>query len=217
MLIYNGPRTTRNGASISVDWYDQSRGIILWTLTNPTSNAISVSFNRGQNELGVPPYFFFGDAYWGTYIVENSLAFFLTGAPSPMSGDYTSKPIPLALLFTPVGFGLAFVFTIAPKSVITVEEGGFTNDSDGEINTVAQISNIIESVYVGTFEMSASFSALSNCEFIAPCANSPAKSKVACFVTSDVPISCSSSENKERINHPKTEPANTAITKAKLR
>lgn len=102
-------------------WHDESKGLVKWTFTNPSSAVQSGLLFRATYP--------FGNAFWPIY--EDNAAFntsfTLINTPLPEQGVQSNSP-PLAVFKNPDGsMFVAFLFTIAPQSSWAMLEGGFTS------------------------------------------------------------------------------------------
>ncbi|KAK4534070.1 hypothetical protein CDCA_CDCA01G0095 [Cyanidium caldarium] len=113
--------TSPRGLQVSWRWVNQTLGIVLWTMHNPTDETLAVSLIRGAHPM-VPAYCF-GNAFWPAYLSPTTAFVELGTGPYPPQEEL---PVYMQLaILKAQKQGMCFVFTVAANSSIYFTEAGF--------------------------------------------------------------------------------------------
>jgi len=131
-------------AIVSWQWYDQAKGVVKWVFTNNGSMTGSWVLVRAAEQGGeILENYVFGSAYFPIYSYNASQfgSHFLTSAPTPLidSGVENNSP-PLAVIQTPHGYAVAFVFTLSPGQTWSMLEGGFGGEVEPANPVLADVT-----------------------------------------------------------------------------
>jgi len=110
--------------SVTVNWWDQSQGIVEWTLKNNTDKLISVVLLRGWQDFS----YIFGDAFWPIYL-QYELTTWVSDKPAPLisHSDVTENTPPIALIKVSENqYAVGFLFTLDAGESYSMLEGGFS-------------------------------------------------------------------------------------------
>lgn len=107
-----------------------ANGLVTWTFKNTGGTTGSWLLQRGATLAGQQfEYYVFGQAFNVIYLY-NGTAFgtsLLTASPTPLVdyGAANNSP-PMAIVDSPTGRSICFVFTLSPGQTWSMEEGGFS-------------------------------------------------------------------------------------------
>lgn len=116
-------------AEVSWKWYDQSQGIVEWDFKNTGTATASFLLQRGASLAGQQfEDYIFGQAFNVMYLYNGSLfgTSLLQSPPVSLvnNGIETNSP-PMAVVDSPGGRFIAFIFTLYPGEEWSMLEGGF--------------------------------------------------------------------------------------------
>lgn len=117
--------------SVDWTWYDQSQGIVQWNLENTGNTIGSFILQRGASLAGVQMEdYVFGQAFNVMYLYNGNLfgTSLLQEPPTPLinNGVENNSP-PMAVVDSPTGRSICFIFTLSPGQKWSMLEGGFQN------------------------------------------------------------------------------------------
>ena len=121
------PRVAQGEVSVSAP---DSNGIVVWKFKNTGNTTGSWLLQRGASMGGTQfeDYLFCG-AFSPLYLYNGSLfgTELLAAPPTPLVDKGTANnSMPMAVINTPSGRTIAFIFTLSPGQVWSCEEGGFS-------------------------------------------------------------------------------------------
>ncbi len=114
---------------VSWQWYDQTQGIVQWNFKNTGNTTTSFILQRGASLNGQQfEDYIFGQAFNVMYLYNGQQfgTYLLQSPPQPLvdQGVQNNSP-PMAVVDSPNGRSICFIFTLAPNQEWSMLEGGF--------------------------------------------------------------------------------------------